>query len=73
MLRFSSEGVRCQIFSDLPPLVLTFPANQRVNDGHWNHVSFSWHARGGVYSLTWNAVRAFGGSNYATDRIVDIK
>ena len=73
LVRVSSEGIRVGLFSEQTPLALQFPPNQRINDGHWNHVSFVWSSEDGSYSLIWNAVRIFADSGYGVGEKIDMK
>uniref|UniRef100_A0A915IUL4 Sushi, von Willebrand factor type A, EGF and pentraxin domain-containing protein 1 n=1 Tax=Romanomermis culicivorax TaxID=13658 RepID=A0A915IUL4_ROMCU len=72
LLRINSEGMRIELFPDSLPLLLAFPLQQRVNDGHFNHVAFVWRSQDGSYSMIWNAVRLWTGTGYGTGLILDI-
>lgn len=73
LLCISSQTVRISFFEDLSPLVLHFPAHQRLNDGRWNNLVFTWNSNNGEYSLIWNAVRIFTDKGYAANRQLNIK
>lgn len=73
LLRINSEGMRVELFPDASPLLLAFPPQQRVNDGHYNHVAFVWRSQDGSYSMIWNAVRLWAGTGYGTGQKIDLK
>jgi hypothetical protein len=73
MLRISADSVRLALFPEDTPLTLHFPANQRLNDGHWNNLIITWTAHEGAYSLIWNAVRLYSDNGYAKNKQLDIK
>ncbi|PAV81132.1 hypothetical protein WR25_22379 isoform C [Diploscapter pachys] len=59
MVIVTSEEVILRYKREAKPLHLHFPANQRINDGYWNHLVISWSAKSGTYSLVWNSIRLF--------------
>uniref|UniRef100_A0A8L8KFJ7 Sushi, von Willebrand factor type A, EGF and pentraxin domain-containing protein 1 n=1 Tax=Heligmosomoides polygyrus TaxID=6339 RepID=A0A8L8KFJ7_HELPZ len=72
VLRLDSEGMRIALFANESNLQLHFPANQRINDGAWNHLVFTWSSDQGSYSLIWNSVRIFGGTGYGSGSQVNM-
>lgn len=74
LLRISSQKVYISLFEDLNPLILNFPTNQRLNDGRWNNLIFTWDSNNeGEYSLIWNSVRIFIDKGYGNNRQLNIK
>ncbi|VDM57880.1 unnamed protein product [Angiostrongylus costaricensis] len=72
VLRIDSEGVTIALFSNENPLQLHYPMNQKINDGSWNHLVFTWSSELGTYSLIWNSVRIFAGDGYGVGREIKI-
>uniref|UniRef100_A0A0K0DJ67 Sushi, nidogen and EGF-like domain-containing protein 1 n=1 Tax=Angiostrongylus cantonensis TaxID=6313 RepID=A0A0K0DJ67_ANGCA len=68
VLRIGSERVTIALFSNENPLQLHYPMNQKINDGLWNHLVFTWSSELGTYSLIWNSVRIFSGDGYGVGR-----
>ncbi|WKY06023.1 hypothetical protein Q1695_006319 [Nippostrongylus brasiliensis] len=72
VLRVDSEGVSVALFANETALQLHFPTNQKINDGAWNHLVFTWTSEKGGYSLIWNSVRIFVGNGYGTGQHINM-
>ncbi|VDL80711.1 unnamed protein product, partial [Nippostrongylus brasiliensis] len=72
VLRVDSEGVSVALFANETALQLHFPTNQKINDGAWNHLVFTWTSDKGGYSLIWNSVRIFVGNGYGTGQDINM-